>query len=156
MQEILNSLPDPMQLNITMGIIAGLFLVLMLVLNSLVFKPLVSVLDERQRRIDEGEKAHQESLATVEGKEAQYREQLHKAQLKAMGEKQSLLKESSMTADQMITEAKEKALAQVQAAMTDLDKQVAAARGTLKDESQVIAREIVSSILSRASSSSSV
>ena len=151
MEEILNSLPEPMQINATSLIIAAIFLVLIVILNQLIFKPLVSVLEERQKRIQEGKEASDHSIKTVEESEAAYRESVIEARRKAQAHRQNLLKESEMAREEIITSAREQALAMVQAAATELEQQVGTAKSSLKKETELIAGQIVASVLSRTS-----
>lgn len=152
MEELIASLPEPMQLNETTAYIIVIFLVLLVVLNLLIFKPLTKVLEERQRRISEGEEAQAQSLKTVEEKLAAYDEALIEARRKAQARRQQILKETEMVRNEIIASAKEQALAQVQAKATDLATQVEQAKGSLKRESEGIANRIVASVLSRATS----
>ena len=152
MEEILNNLPEPMQINDTTLIIAGIFLVLILVLNSLIFKPLVGILEERRNRIDEGSEAQRKSMKTVEESMAAYQEALTDARRKAQSRRQEILKESEMNRHELTGAAREKALAMVQAAATDLEQQVTQAKLELKEETQEIAKRIVASVLARATS----
>ncbi len=150
MQEILNSLPAPMQINITTLVIAVMFLVLVVILNSLIFKPLIAVLEKRKSQIEEGEEARIKAEKTVQESLAAYREKVHEARKKAQANRQNLLKESEMAREEKIASSREKALAMVQAAATELDQQVGSARSSLEQESRVIAQQIVSSVLARA------
>lgn len=151
MEEILNSLPEPMQINSTVLIIAALFLVLILMLNSLIFKPLVAMMEEREKRVQEGTQARAKSLKTVEEREAAYREAVIKARRDAMSRRQNLLKESELAKEEILASSREQAMAMIQAAATEIDRQVAMAKTGLEQETKAIAKDIVSSVLSRAS-----
>lgn len=152
MEELIASLPEPMQLNMTTFYIIVIFLVLLVVLNQLIFKPLTKVLEERQQRISDGEEAQALSVKTVEEKLAAYDEALIEARRKAQARRQQILKETEMVRNEIIASAKEQALAQVQAKATDLNAQVEQAKVSLKRESEGIAERIVASVLSRATS----
>jgi len=152
MEEILNSLPEPMQLNYTMFVIAGLFLALLILLNVLVFKPVLAVMSERQRRIDEGAEAQRKAQKTVEEGLTAYKTALVEARRKAQARRQEILKESEMDCSKEIASSKEKAMALVQAAATEVDQQVAQAKSVLKEDTQLLAKQIVSSVLSRSAS----
>ena len=151
MEEILKSLPAPMQLNETVFVIAAIFLLLIYVLNRSVFKPLVAILEERRQRIDEGAQAQKQSLKTVEESMAAYRAAVVDARKKAQAQRLQMLKESEMIREEILTASKEKSMAMIQAAATELNKQVDRAKSGLKQESEALAREIVSTVLSRVS-----
>jgi F-type H+-transporting ATPase subunit b len=150
MEEILNSLPEPMQVNSTVLIVAALFLVLIFVLNKLVFKPLTAIMEDRETRIQEGVEARAKSLATVEEREAAYREAVVKARKEAQSKRQNLSKESELAREEILTSSREQAMAMIQAAATEIDKQVDKAKTGLEQETKAIAKDIVSSVLSRA------
>ena len=149
MEEILRSLPDPMKINETTLIIATIFLVLIAILNSFVFKPLIGILEKRNRLIVEGEETAKKFLQMVEEKEAEYKNAKIATRKKNQSDLQDLLKETTMACDETIASAREKAMAQVQAAATELDGQVGSAKDALRQDAQTIAQQIVSSVLSR-------
>jgi len=151
MEEILKSLPEPMQINSTTLIIAVLFLVLLIIMNAMVFKPLVAILEERQKRIEAGAEASKSAEKTVMESEASYQAAVIEARRKAQAKRQNVLKETEMACEETIASAKEQALGMVQAAATDLEQQVEQAKGSLKKDIEGIAQQIVSSVLSRAS-----
>lgn len=150
MEELLNSLPGPMKLNQTIFVIAALFLVLLVILNQMIFKPLVAVLDERRKLVEEGANAQRSSMKTVEESMARYQERLVEARRIAQTKRNKILKESEMIREEITASAKEQALAMVQATATEIDQQVEQAKDTLKEESEELAKRIVSSVLSRA------
>ncbi|MCB1044323.1 MAG: hypothetical protein KDC35_15380 [Acidobacteria bacterium] len=146
----MNSLPGPMQLNHTLFIIAALFLVLLVILNQWLFKPLVSVLDERQRLIEEGAEAQRSSSKTVEESLARYQERVIEARRTAQSKRNAILKESEMVRGEVVASAKEQALALVQAAATEIEAKVTETREALTAESRQLANRIVDAVLSRA------
>lgn len=151
MQELMNSLPDPMKIDETALIIGAIFLVLLVVLNKILFQPLVKIMDERENRILEGETAQKKAEKTVAESHAAYQAAVVDARKKAQAKRTELLKETEMEREKIISAAKEKAMAKIQAAATDLDSQVDQAKQDLKAETQDFAERIVSSVLSRQS-----
>ncbi len=150
MEKLLKSLPEPMQVNETVLIIAALFLVLLVMLNTMVFKPLVAILEQRQKKIVEGEEARKNAEKTVRDSEDAYHTAVIDARRKAQAKRQDVLKETEMACEEMIDSAKEQALGMVQAAATDLARQVEEGKTSLKKDTEAIAQQIVSSVLSRA------
>ncbi len=149
MQEILQSLPLPMQINESVFYIAALFLVLILVLNNLIFKPLVAVLDDRQQKIKEGAEAQANALETVEESLAAYNKALLEARKKAQAQKQEMLKETESARQEMVGSAREEARSSVAGAADKIKNQVAAARSALEAETAAIAERVTATILSR-------
>lgn len=149
MQELLESLPEPMQLNGSLFVIAILFLVLLIILNTLIFKPLIAVLQERRRRIEEGAEAQRTSMKSVEESVAAYQNRLLEARRSAQKKRNNILKESEMVRDEIVSAAREQGFAMVQAAATEIDQQILKTRDSLKKEAEEIARKIVASVLTR-------
>ena len=102
MQELLDSLPEPMQLNGSIFVIAVLFLVLLIILNTLVFKPLIAVLQERRKKIEEGAEAQRNSMKTVEESMAAYQNRLLEARRAAQQKRNKILKESEMVREEVV------------------------------------------------------
>ena len=149
MEEILKSLPLPMQINESVFVVAGIFLILILVLNHLIFKPLVSVLDERQRKIEEGATASANAQSTVEESLAAYNKALIEARQKAQAQRQEMLKETEKSRQEMVDAARSEAQVRLGSESGKLAEQVAAARASLQVETGDIARRIVATLLSR-------
>ena len=149
MEELLESLPGPMKLDSSIVVIGILFLVLLVILNKLIYQPLTAILEERKRRIDEGDHARRSSMKTVEDSLATYQSRLVEARKSAQLKRAKILKESEMVREEMLSSAREQAFALVQAAVTEIDSQVNQAKVSLKAESETISKQIVASLLAR-------
>ncbi len=147
--KILESLPGPMRPNETLLMVAFIFLLLIVVLNTLIFKPLLHILEDRETRIREGEEAAATAAQTVAASNARYEQALIAARREGQGFRQDLLKEAKVECEKTVTHSREQAMAQVQAAVTELDQQVASARNSLDNEAELLAKQIVSAVLSR-------
>ncbi|MDJ0836779.1 MAG: hypothetical protein QNK37_09700 [Acidobacteriota bacterium] len=151
MQEILEGLPDPMQINMTLVVIIGIFLVLIFILNTMIFKPLVAKLDERAHRIKEGAEARENALRTVEESEARYQSAMIDARRKAQAKRQEMLKETQALREEKIAAARAEASGMTQKVTAELEKQVSTARADMERETRQIAERIAARVLSRAS-----
>lgn len=149
MNEILSRLPEPMQLNETTLVIAALFLVMIGILNYFVFKPLVSIMDERQRKIKEGEEAATLANQTVADSRAAYQLEKRKARKTAQSKRQEMLAEAERTRSEMVDSAKAKARDELDKSSAGLKNQVEDAKTSLKQETREIAEKITATILSR-------
>ena len=149
MEEILSRLPLPMQINESVFVIAGIFLVLILVLNQFIFKPLVAVLDERQKKIEDGAQAQADARHTVDASLAAYDKALMEARQKAQAQRQDMLKETESSRQEMVDVARSQANARMSEAGQILADQVAAARTSLEAETGAIAERITATLLSR-------
>ena len=150
MEEFLHSLPEPMRLDGSILLIALIFLVLLFILNKLLYQPLTQVLEDRQRRIDEGDIAQKSSVKTVEESLATYQARLIEARKTAQAKRNKILKESEMVREEMLNDAREKAMAKVQAAVTEIEELVSQARSELKQDAETLSKQIVGSLLTRA------
>jgi len=95
MEELLAGLPGPMQVNETIPVIIVLFLILILILNNMIFRPLVAMLDDRERRIKEGVDARKHALETVAESEARYQAAVLEARRKAQSQRQDMLQDAA-------------------------------------------------------------
>jgi F-type H+-transporting ATPase subunit b len=138
-----------MQINESVFVIAGIFLVLILVLNQFIFKPLVAVLDERRKKIEDGAQAQADAQHTVEASLAAYDKALMEARQKAQAQRQEMLKETESSRQEMVDAAREEAKARMSEAGQTLADQVAAARTSLEAETGAMAQRIVATLLSR-------
>ncbi len=150
MEEFLSTLPDPMRPDQSILIIAGIVLVLIFVLNKMIFKPLVAVLDEREKRVKEGADAQEQALQTVEESEAKYRTAVIHARRDAQSKRQEMHKKIEAIRDEKMQAAREQASSLADENKAELEAQVTAARASMKKETQAIAEQIVTKVLSRA------
>jgi F-type H+-transporting ATPase subunit b len=150
MSELLSQLPEPMQPNISILMIAILFLVLVVILNQLIFKPLVAVLDERALKIQEGEQAAQQAQVTVTERMEKYRAEKILARQQAQADRQRVLAEVEQSRSQMVDEAKAAARAVSEKSAAEIMAQVERAKQSLAGEARGMADRIAANILSRA------
>lgn len=139
-----------MQPNISILVIAILFLVLIVILNQLIFKPLVAVLDERALKIQEGEEAAQQAQVTVTERMEKYRAEKILARQQAQADRQRVLAEVELNRSQMVDEAKAAARVASEKSAAEIKAQVEQAKQTLAGEARGMADRIAANILSRA------
>ncbi|PIE02846.1 MAG: hypothetical protein CSA81_04920 [Acidobacteria bacterium] len=147
MDEILQSLPDPMKLDESVWFIVVVVLVSLLILNKFVFKPLVAVLDERETKIKEGIKMRESSLKTVEESLEAYQSRLTAARKEAHGKRLKILRESQEEFEKTMTEVKQSAASSVKKAVEEMSQQVSKAKADLEKETAKLTDQIVSSVL---------
>lgn len=150
MSELLSQLPEPMQPNISILVIAIMFLVLIAILNQLIFKPLVAILDERALKIQEGEEAAQQAQVTVTERMEKYRAEKILARQQAQADRQRVLAEVEQTRSEMVDEAKAAARVASEKSAAELKAQVENAKQSLAGEARGLADRIAANILSRA------
>ena len=125
------------------------FLVLIVILNHLLYKPILAILDKRKRRLDESEGEIKRLNETVEKKAAEYEEKLRLAKQDALGKKNEILKEAADSAKAIIDERRGKIPAMLAEFQGKVGQEVDAARRILKDQSQKISAEIAEKVLGR-------
>ena len=91
-------------INLTLFVQMANFLVLIAILNYLLYKPILAILDKRKSRLDESEGEIKRLNATVEQKAAEYEEKLRLAKQDALEKKNEILKEAADNAKAIIDE----------------------------------------------------
>ena len=125
------------------------FILLILAMNYLLYRPILNILAERRELFDRLKDKAAKAKSALESGEAE------KERLNAESLRQGLNLRSELTAkgqDQekaILAEAQEKAARQVSEARTRLQQSAAAARTSLAQETTEIAREMASKILGR-------
>lgn len=126
-----------------------LFILLVFLLNRLIFKPILQVLDERDRLtvgasgeassiVDDYNQRLSHYETTIRQARADSYRQLEHRRTQSLGER-----------TQIIEQAKAEAAAQIEVAKAELHQQVTSAKDNLQTEAQTIARQISSAILKR-------
>jgi len=125
------------------------FLILMFVLNVVLFKPILRVLERREKHfqgLDEEVKSLDQS---VEEKMANYEEKLRQARLEAMNEKNEIQQKASGEGKSKMDEARNEILQIFDDFKQKLDKEMSSARKILKTQAEKISVEISEKVLGR-------
>lgn len=136
-------------LDVTMIIQAVNFILLMFVLNLILYKPILGMIERRNARISGSEEEIKGLNQRVVDKMADYDEKIKQAKLSAMEQKNELLKQGGEEAKQIIDAVRgdlPQFLSQYQSRM---DEEIAEARRILGDHSRRISREIAEKVLGR-------
>lgn len=136
-------------INLTLFVQMANFLVLIVILNYLLYKPILAILDKRKNRLDESEGEIKRLNATVEQKAAEYEEKLRLAKQDALEKKGEILKEAADNAKAIIDERRSRIPAMLAEFQGKVGQEVDAARRILKDQSQKISAEIAEKVLGR-------
>lgn len=99
------------------------FVVTMIVLNTLLFKPILRTLEARQSQIDNNLKQTDELAASIEKSECDYETQLADVREKIQQTRQSALDEAMEKSKQIIGETKESIADKLAEAGTELNKE---------------------------------
>jgi F-type H+-transporting ATPase subunit b len=133
----------------TVLLLLVLFVVLVPLLNNLLFKPLLGVLDERAARI-EGARVRAAELAQQSAALlARHDEAVRQAREIAHAEQVRLVEEARRAHQATVGEARSAAERELHGAREELSRSAESARGTLGSEAEPLAREITARLLGR-------
>jgi F-type H+-transporting ATPase subunit b len=126
-----------------------LFLILWAILSRVLFRPYLTVLEERER---ETSGAHHDTEALErEGArlKAEYEEQLARATAAGNAAKEAILQDARQQRERIIGQAREEATALLEKVREEIQTQLDKERQRVMAESADVAREMVSKILGR-------
>ncbi len=125
------------------------FMILMVVLNALLFKPLRAALQARKETI-EGSRAKVLDIdEQVQAQIARYEAQLQEARQQGGEERAALRKTAQEEEARILGEAKQTSAGKLQNIKEQIQKEAATARQALRDETETLAKEIAGKVLGR-------
>jgi len=125
------------------------FLILIVILNFLLYKPLLAIIDKRNKRIENGREEINRLNKMVEEKIAAYEEKVRATKIAALENNKHLIKEGSDQAKAIIDGASKDILSRSEQYHEKLHAEVLAARETLSGQSRKISLEIAEKVLGR-------
>lgn len=125
------------------------FIVLMIILNLLLYKPVLGIIDRRKKKLEDTEEEIRRLNQSVEDRMAAYEEKLRLAKIQALEKRQEIMKEGSEQAKKFIEAAKGEIPAMMEKFQADMNKEVNEARRILTDQSKKISVEIAEKLLGR-------
>ena len=125
------------------------FIVLMIILNLLLYKPVLGIIDRRKKKLEDTEEEIRRLNQSVEDRMAEYEEKLRLAKIQALEKRQEIMKEGSEQAKKFIEAAKGEIPAMMEKFQADMNKEVNEARRILTDQSKKISVEIAEKLLGR-------
>jgi len=137
--------PDPTRLLVLLV----LFVILVPVLNRLLFKPLLGVLDARAERIEGARVRAAELAQQAAALLARHDEAVRQARETAHVEQAGLVEEARRAHQATVGEARSAAEREVVGARGEIGRAAATARGALGAEAEPLAREITARLLGR-------
>ncbi len=126
------------------------FMILMVVLNTLLFKPLRAALQARKAAIEGSRAKVQDLEEQVQAQIARYEAQLQEARAQGAQERAALRKAAQQEEARIIGEANQHSLEKLQSIKDQIQEEVVVARQALRDETEMLAREIAGKVLGRA------
>lgn len=125
------------------------FLITILGLYSLIFKPMLSHLEGREDAIEGAQGRAKELEAQLAARATEYEEKLTAARIEMAELRASRRAEALAEADALVKAARTEAEAELDAAVSAVQSQATAAREGLKGSSAVLAQHIASQVLGR-------
>ncbi|MBL7685995.1 MAG: hypothetical protein JNK65_08190 [Deltaproteobacteria bacterium] len=140
----MNLIPD-----ITVFIQLALFILLLLALNSILFQPVLRVLEKRSRATV-GVREELAHLSTRLGQRMkEYEDKIQKAKLEGIAIKEKLKKQADEQAFSLVSQSKEKAEKHLEEISTQIGKEQSEARLALRKTVEEMGREMAQQLLSK-------
>ncbi|MFB3926442.1 MAG: ATP synthase F0 subunit B [Syntrophales bacterium] len=136
-------------LDYTLFIQIANFLILIFVLNMLLYKPILRILDRRREKIAKAEEEVKNINRTIEQRMAEYEEKIRLAKLEAMGHRNEIQQQGAQVAKELIDQAKDEISAMVEQFQRNLAAEMEQARSILNNQSRTISMEIAEKVLGR-------
>ncbi len=137
------------ELNSTMWIQMVNFIALMFILNLLLYKPILAIIEKRQKNFEDSENEIKGLNGTIERKMAEYEDKMRLAKLKAVEEKGEILKEGADKAKEIIDAVRSEIPGMMDGFRGKLDAEVGSARGFLNGKAKELSVEIAEKVLGR-------
>ncbi len=131
----------------TLPLMAVQFMLLVVLLNAVFFKPLTKVLEDRADVIRTSQVGAKDGLAQINAITAQYEKELGDSRRQYQALLDQAKAEAQKIADEEVAAAQAEAVAQREQAQSELDQQKSAAMATLETQVGALSREILNKIL---------
>ncbi len=115
--------------------------------TAIVHKPLRRVLEERRSKTEGAVEKSRADIAAAEARTSEYEQRLREARATVFKAQEARRKAALDARTAALNQARAKALARVQAAKADIQKDRASAQGDLQAEAQALATEIMRRVL---------
>ena len=125
------------------------FLLLIFILNLLIYKPILGIMDRRKKQQQETGDEISRINQTIEERMAAYEEKVRLAKMDALNSKNDILKEGSEQAKSIIDAARGEIPGMMEQFQEKMNKEVADARRILTGQSQKISVDIAEKLLGR-------
>lgn len=125
------------------------FVVLMFILNAILYKPILNVMEKRKQHLQGLDDEVKSLEQTVDAKVAAYEEKLRQARLEAMNEKNEIQRMASDEGKAITDEARQEISKLVEDFKKKMDKEMAGVRKVLRSQAEKISVEISEKVLGR-------
>jgi len=125
------------------------FLILMFILNKILYKPILKVLDERDSAIVDGQQKNSQMIEDAEKLLNEYSERMQVAKLDALSVKNTAQKEAVEKTNAIIYEAREKAEEIIVQVRHEMEQEIENTKKDLEPELVSMAETIAQQLLGR-------
>ncbi len=125
------------------------FLVLIFILNALLFKPILGIMEKRRQQFEGARDEVRGLHESVETKMAEYEEAVRKAKQQAMEQKAELVKEGAEEARKIVDAVRGVIPKMMEEFQGKMNREIDEARGVLKNQSRRLSLEIAEKVLGR-------
>ncbi len=136
-------------LDYSLGIQIVNFIVLIFILNRLLYRPLLGMIDKRKQRFAESEAEIRRLQETVEQKMAAYEEKLRQAKATAIEQKNEIIRQGAEEAKRIIDAVRAEVPGLMEQLQVRMEREIDAAKRTLTGQSQRLSVEIAEKVLGR-------
>ena len=133
----------------TMLIQMVIFLALVFVLNILLYKPILSIIDRRKKQLEESENEIRLFNESVEKRVVEYEEKLKQAKVKATEAKKEIIQEGANQAKNIVDVVRNEIPVMARDFQQKMDKEVEKAKLILDSHSRELSVQIAQKVLGR-------
>jgi F-type H+-transporting ATPase subunit b len=137
------------ELNYTVWIQMANFLALILVLNFLLYRPVLKIIEKRNKKIEESREEVRSLDETIERKMVQYEEKIRQARTEAALQRDAVKAEGTEQSKEMIGTVRDEISKKLEGFKAQLQKETDAARDVLREQTKAIAAEVSEKVLGR-------
>jgi F-type H+-transporting ATPase subunit b len=136
-------------LDYSLGIQIINFLLLIFILNLLLYKPILGLIEKRKKQFEESETEIKRLQTTVEEKMAAYEEKLRQAKTAAIEQKNEIIRQGAEEARVVTDAVRAEVPGMMEQFQTKMAVEIDAAKKVLADDSRQLSVEIAEKILGR-------
>ncbi len=140
---------DLLSVNKTVFIQIVIFIAAIFILNTLVFKPFIELIDRRDKLTKGAIKEAKELEEKVKEIILEYEARLHEARAQAIEERNKIVREGESASLAMITKTREETAALLEDAKKKLEAETEVIKEKLKGDVHLLSREIAAKVLGR-------
>ncbi len=136
-------------LDYSLGIQIINFVLLIVILNRLLYRPLLGMIDKRKRQFEESDAEIKRLRETVDQKMAAYEEKLRRAKIDAIEQKNEIIRQGTEEAKAMIDAVRAEIPGLMEQFQTRMAGEIGEAKRILNNQSQKLSVEIAEKVLGR-------